>query len=83
MPQAYAANENAHPNGALGQDSKVHRGPLAPTPSVSANFRSGLYVDSCDAGELDLGRKPISEVNESAGIALRPWQGITSSGSTF
>lgn len=69
------ANENAHPNKA-GKDSRKGnrgqpRGPLDPTPSVSANFRSGLYVDSCDAAELDLRRKPISEVNESAGALQR------------
>ena len=68
METVPVANENAHPNKA-GKDRKGNqgRGALAPTSSVSNNFRTGLYVDSCDAAELDLRRKPISEVNESAG----------------
>jgi hypothetical protein len=72
MPPAPRLYENTSPNtrDGVGPVKPGGRSPLGPTPSVSANFRSGLYVDSCDATELDLGRKPISEVNESAGVQL-------------
>jgi hypothetical protein len=61
------AKENAQLNGRADPHGAPITSALGPTPSISATFRPGLYVDSCDAAELTLGRMPINEVKKSAG----------------
>lgn len=66
----YTINENSHPNvsSPSGKQRRRYDAPCNPS-ETSQQFKDGMFVDSVDAAEIDLGRQPISEVGKSAGAS--------------
>lgn len=60
----HAINENSHPNLGSPGDKQRRRYDAS---EASQHFKDGVFVDSLDAAEVDLGRQPVSEVSKSAG----------------